>query len=171
MRYWILAAIGLVGFLLESVLGAYLAIGGARPSPLLEITVALGMLFGWRIGLGTGIIGGLLLDLTAGRLIGLHLLSLGLVGLLVGLLEEKVFKENWFLAGLVGAGGSILAHIVNYICLAALGWRVDPIPTLVGAILPSALYNGLLTMLIYSQIYRYYQYLRPNPRGTIVLRR
>lgn len=171
MRYGVLAAIGMVGFLIQSVLGSYLSIGGAIPSPLLEITVALGLLFGWRIGLGTGLIGGLLLDLTAGRLIGLHLLSLGVVGLLVGLLEEKIFKENWFLAGLAGFGGSILAHCLNYLCLAVLGWRVDFVQTFVGAILPSALYNALLTMLVYSQIYRYYQYLRPNPRGTIVLRR
>lgn len=171
MRYGILAAIGLIGFLVESVLGAYLSIGGAMPSPLLQITVTLGMLFGWRIGLGTGLIGGLLLDLTAGRLIGLHLLSMGAVGLLVGLLEEKVFKENWLLAGVVGLGGSVLTHLLNYICLAALGWRFEPIPTLLQSVLPSALYDGLLTMLIYSQVYRYYQYLRPNPRGTIVLRR
>ncbi|HLO01650.1 MAG TPA: rod shape-determining protein MreD [Symbiobacteriaceae bacterium] len=171
MRYGILATIGLVGFLIQSVLGAYLSIGGAMPSPLLQITVTLGLLFGWRIGLGTGLIGGLLLDLTAGRLIGLHLLSMGLVGLLIGLLEEKVFKENWFLAGLVGAGSAILAHGLNFLCLALLGWRFDPVHTLVGAILPSALYDGLLTMLVYSQVYRYYQYLRPNPRGTIVLRR
>lgn len=171
MRYWILALIGLVGFLIQSVLGAYLSIGGATPGPLLVIAATLGLLFGWRIGLGTGVIGGLLLDLTAGRLIGLNLLSLGVVGLLVGFLEEKIFKENWLLAGLVGLAGSILAHIINYLCLAVLGWRVDPVQTLVGAVLPSALYNSVLTMLVYSQVYRYYQYLRPNPRGTIVLRR
>lgn len=171
MRYWLLAIIGLVGFLIQSVLGSYLAIGGAVPSPLLVITLALALLFGWKVGLGTGLIGGLLLDLSAGRLIGLNLLSLGIVGFLVGLLEDKVFKESWLLAGLVGLGGSVLAHTLNYLCLALLGWRFDPLQTLLGAVLPSAVYNSLLAMLVYSQLYRYYQYLRPNTRGTIVLRR
>jgi rod shape-determining protein MreD len=171
MRYGLLAAIGMAGFLIQSVLGSYLSIGGAMPSPVLAVTVSLGLLFGWRIGLGAGMIGGLLLDLTAGRLIGLHLLSLGLVGLLAGLLEEKIFKENWLLAGLIGFGTSIVAYCLNYLCLALLGWQVDPMHSLIGAILPSALYNGIITMLVYAQIYRYYQYLRPNPRGTIVLRR
>lgn len=171
MRYWALFFIGLVSYLIQSVLGGYLAVGGAIPSPVLTVAITFGLLFGWQMGLGAGMIGGLLLDLTAGRFIGLHLLSIGLIGLLVGLLEDKIFKDNWLMAGVAGLLGSILAEGLNYACLAVLGWRVDPVQTLVGGILPSAVYNGLLTILVYTQVYRYYQYLKPNPRGTIVIRR
>jgi rod shape-determining protein MreD len=171
MRYWALSVIGLVAYLIQSVLGEYVMVAGVAPSPLLDVTVAFGLLFGWRVGLGAGIFGGLLLDLTAGRFIGLHLVSIGVVGLLVGLLEELIFKDNLLLAGIIGFLGSGLANGLSYAFLALLGWRVDPIHTLTSAILPAAIYNGVLTLLIYSQLYRHYQYLRPNPRGTIVLRR
>lgn len=171
MRYWVLTGILVLAFLLQSVVSAYLAIQGITPNFLLVVVVSYGLLFGWPVGLGAGVLGGLLLDLTAGRFIGLHVLSLGVVGLAAGLTEERVFKDNLLLAPVSGLAGSIASQLIIWLCLWLYGWQVPLLPTLRTTIFPSALYDMILAIVIYGQIYRHYLYLRPDPRGTIVLRR
>lgn len=172
MKYWVLTGFLVVAYLLQqSVAPTYLAFNGITPDILLVLVVSYGLLFGWEVGLAAGVIGGLLTDLTAGRFIGLHILSLGLVGLIAGLVEEKVFKDNFLLAPIGGFLGSVVSQTVVMGCLWFYGWQVSFAGSLRTTILPGAVYDMLLAILVYGRIYKYYLYLRPDPRGTIVLRR
>lgn len=165
-----LAGLLLTAFLVQSVLGPFLAIGGVIPNVVLVVVIVYGLLFGWEVGLGAGVVGGLLIDLTIGQLIGSHLLALGLVGLVVGQVEERVFKDNILLAALGGAAGSVVGQLVMMLCIAIFR-RSFALVDLRDTLLPAALYDLVLCVLIYGRIYKYYRYLRPDPRGTIVLRR
>lgn len=171
MRYWVLAGILLVAYLIQSVVAIYLSIGGITPDILLVIVVIFGLLFGWEIGLAAGVLGGLLSDLTASRFIGLHALALGTVGLISGLVEEKVFKENLLLAPIAGFAASIVKQGIIMTTLWLFGWKFTPLDSFRQTILPAALYDMVLAAVVYGQIYRYYLYLKPDPRGTIELRR
>ncbi|HWI65316.1 MAG TPA: rod shape-determining protein MreD [Symbiobacteriaceae bacterium] len=171
MRYWVLTGILVVAFLLQSVVSSYLSIGGITPDFLLAVVVTYGLLFGWEVGLAGGVIGGLLIDLIAARFIGLHVLSYGVVGLVSGLLEGRVFKDNLLLAPSGGLVGSVASQMIIVFCFWLYGLEVAPLGALRSTLLPAALYDMVLTVLIYSRIYRYYLYLRPDPRGTIVIRR
>lgn len=171
MRYWVLTGVVVVAFLLQSVVSTYLAIRGITPDILLVVVVSYGLLFGWQVGLGAGVLAGLLVDLTAGRFIGIHVLSLGLVGVLAGVVEEKVFKDNILLAPSGGLVGSVLNQSVLLLCLWLFGWQISFGSTLRATVLPAALYDMALSILVYHWIYKYYRYLRPDPRGTISIRR
>lgn len=171
MRYWVLTALLVLAFLLQSVLSSHLAIAGVAPDLVLVVVLTFGLLFGWEVGLGAGVLGGLLIDMNAGRIIGLHVLSLGTVGLAIGLAEGRVFKDNLLLAPLAGFVGTAISKSIAMICLWLLGWYVTPAETFRSAILPGALYNMVLATLVYNRVYKYYQYLRPDPRGTIIVRR
>ena len=171
MRYWILSLLLLLAFLVQSVFGSYLSISGIAPNVVLTVVVAYGLLFGWEVGLVSGVVGGLLLDLMAGRFIGIHVLSLGVVGLMVGLVEEHVFKDNILLAALGGLAGSLVSQGLVVLSLWLFGWQISFFGSLRSTFLPAAFYDMLLCVLLYSRIYKYYQYLRPDPRGTIDLRR
>jgi len=170
MRYWALTAILLVAYLVQSVLGPFLAIAGVVPNVVLVVVVSYGLLFGWRIGLGMGFLGGLLIDLTIGQLIGSHALALGLVGLTGGLVEERVFKDNVLLAVLGGIVGSLIGQVVMLLCIWLFGRSVSLVEFR-STLLPSLIYDTLLCILVYRQIFKLYAYLRPDPRGTIILRR
>jgi rod shape-determining protein MreD len=170
MRYWALTGILLLSYLIQSVLGPFLAIGGVVPNVVLVVVVSFGLLFGWQVGLGTGFAGGLLIDLTIGQLIGSHALALSLVGLVAGLVEERVFKDNLILAGLGGVVGSLIGQVVMLLCIWLFG-RAVSLAEFRSTLLPSVLYDTALCVLVYWRIYRLYGYLRPDPRGTIVLRR
>lgn len=171
MRYWILTGILLLAYLIQSVVAIYLAIGNITPDIVLIVVISYGLLFGWEVGLAAGVVGGLLVDLTFSRYIGLHVLSLGLIGLSAGLVEEKVFKDNLLLAPIAGFVGSLASYAILMLVLALYGWKFNLVESLRTIIVPAALYNMVIATVVYGRIYKYYMYLRPDPRGTIVLRR
>lgn len=171
MRYWILTGILLLAYLIQSVVAMYLAVGNISPDIVLIVVISYGLLFGWEVGLVAGIVSGLLIDLTFSRYIGLHVLSLGLIGLSAGLVEENVFKDNLLLAPIAGFVGSLASHAILMLVLGLYGWKFDLVESVRTTIVPSALYDMVIAMVVYGRIYKYYVYLRPDPRGTIVLRR
>lgn len=164
-----LAGVLLVSFLVQSVLAHFLAINGIVPNVVLVVVVAYGLLFGPEVGLGAGLIGGLLLDLVFSQYVGLRLLALGTVGLGMGLVEERVFKDNLLLGSMGGLAGSFVGQSIVLVVLWIFGRliTIDEFRTLVQA----AVYDLFLCTLVYRSLYKNYRYLRPDPRGTIVLRR
>jgi len=170
MRYWALTAIVLVAYLIQSVLGPYLAIAGVVPNVVLVVAVACGLLFGWQVGLGVGFGGGLLIDLTIGQLIGSHALAGSLVGFVAGLVEERVFKDNLLLPVFGGVIGSALGQTVVLICLTIFGRSIS-LSEFGGKLLPSLIYDTVLCVFVYWRIFRLYAFIKPDPRGVIVLRR
>jgi rod shape-determining protein MreD len=166
-----LTGILLLAYLIQSVVAVYLSVGNITPDIVLIVVLSYGLLFGWEVGLIAGVLGGLLVDLTFSRYIGLHLLTLGLVGFVAGLVEEKVFKDNLLLAPIAGFLGSLASHSILMMVLALYGWKFNVAESLRYTIVPSALYDMTIAVVVYGQIYKYYLYLRPDPRGTIVLRR
>jgi rod shape-determining protein MreD len=169
VRYWAVTGILLLAFLLQSVVSNYLAIQGIAPNFLVATAATYGLLFGWEVGLAGGMAGGLLLDLMSGNLVGLHVLSYGVVGLLAGLVEPRVFKENMLLGPVAGLVLSIVSQTIEVTCRWLFGAAVSPWDSLRFTLLPAALYDMVITALVYSRIYKHYQYLKPDPRGTIVL--
>lgn len=169
MRYWVLAGILLFAFLVQSVLGHFLAINQIAPNVVLVVIVAYGLLFGPEVGLVAGLIGGLLLDLTFSQYVGLRLLTLGSVGMAVGMVEERVFKDNLLLGSVGGLIGSVMGQTIVLLILWIFGRLItmDEIRTLGLA----AVYDMVFCTIVYRALYRNYRYLRPDPRGTIVLRR
>lgn len=161
----------LVAAIFQMTLAPYLRIGGAMPDLIVVITVASGLLFGWRVGMGVGATAGLLVDLAFGRLIGMQILAYGLLGWVCGLTEEKVFKDNWILPSLGGLAGSILVQSFALGVLLLFGRTFDVWQEFRTVILPNSLYNLILTAFAYHQLLRVHHYIRPDPRGTMALRR
>lgn len=171
MRYWALTGILVLSFLLQSAVSTHLAIGDVAPNFVLVVVVCYGLLFGPEVGLVAGAIGGLLIDLTTGLHVGNHVLALALVGWLVGQVEERVFKDNLLLAAVGGFLGSLVSQSMVLTVLWIFGRKISLWGSLRHPLLPSAIYDMVLCVLVYGFIYRYYRYLRPDPRGTISLRR
>lgn len=162
MRYWALAGILLIAFVLQTTLAHAMGISGVAPDLLLCVVVSFGLLFGWEVGAISGAVAGLLFDLQWMRYIGLHALALGVVGMVAGLSERHVFKENLLLPVLAGAVGNLIAKSIGLLLLLAFAkpiWVVYQ-----QSLLISTVYNAVLCLIIYRWIYRRYEYLRPSVR-------
>lgn len=171
MRFWLLAALPLVAAVWQTALAPFAQLGTLAPGLIVPVVVALGLLFGWPWGLGSGAFAGLALDLFLGRFIGLHALAYSLVGLVCGWAEPRIYKENGLLPWVTGMLASLLAESVILLGLLSLGRPLNWQALLLGHVLPGALLSGLLATAIYLTLWRYYTYFRPDPRGTVVLRR
>lgn len=167
MRYGSLFAVVLSAVIFQTTVAPYLTIHQVTPHALLATVVTLGLLFGLEIGLMAGLVGGLLFDLVFGRFVGLSVLSLGLAGLMAGLVEHRVYKENWLIPLLGGAFTTLVHEGLTLAILAFFGVSIQALVSLRQIALPAMVYNSVVTLAIYAYTYRHYGYLRPNPRGQI----
>ena len=121
---------------------------------LLILTVSSGLLFGREKAVGVGFLSGLLQDLAAGSLFGLHTLSKMAIGYLSGLAEQKVFKEHILLP----MAAMLLATLLNsgllLIFLAVFGYRYELSGVVAGEFFPSLPYNLLFSIPVHQTVYR-----------------
>lgn len=168
MRYWLVAVLVLVTFVLQVTVAGFAAIADMAPNLLLALSVSMGLLFGWEVGGGVGLAGGLLIDLTLGRYVGLQGLALGLTGLLAGLMEASVVKDNPALPTLAGALGSLISRCLVFGVL--LLFRNAAVVGFAGSLVVGTIYNAVICALLYPLLYRRTGLLHPTPR-TFVGRR
>jgi len=123
------------------------------------MAIAFGLLSGPLTGSMAGLIGGLLADMLTGRLIGLGMLTHGIVGLLSGLLSRRLFSENLLVPFVAGALLICLEQMLYLLGARAFGVVIPLGKSLARLILPSLWYNGLLTALCFVLIHKVNAYL------------
>jgi rod shape-determining protein MreD len=129
-------------------------LAGAKPDLLLIAVVFFAFIKGAKAGVGLGFFYGLLEDLVVGRFIGLNALAKAVTGLLVGLTDGKIYKENLIAPGLL----IIAASMVNGLLVTALfkiaGVPVNFIDSFWRILLPGAIYNLGIAPLLYLKFYQ-----------------
>jgi rod shape-determining protein MreD len=128
---------------------------GAKPNVLLIIAALYGIMHGPSAGALAGFTGGLLCDLLSGVYVGLGLLSKALVGFFAGLVQRAIFVENIILpmAAIFVATG--ISELVYVVFLFLLGETVPLKLLVLNIILPTAIYNALLTPFVYAAVRRF----------------
>lgn len=110
---------------------------GYVPDLVLPLVVAFAFYETPARGALLGAIGGLILDLTAGRLIGLNMTVYAGVGFLVGTLQGKLVRDQIFVPGLTGAAMEVVTRLVLWVLVALFGFPQSahlffaPLPVLV----------------------------------------
>ncbi len=145
-----------VAALLQVGLAPQMAIGGVVPNLLLLVTISLGLVEGSLAGAVGGFAAGFIFDLLGTNPIGAMALMLAVVGHLAGSLQEHMFAEGWRLPVTVVFVASFLAGLGYWIVL----WvhpEMEPGfgTAIVHVILPGALYNGALALLIFPVLARF----------------
>ncbi len=92
----------------------------------------------------TGVAGGFMMDVFSGGRIGVYALSYGLVGLLLGRVQERLFKENMLTIATVMAVASVLSSILVSNVLGLYGIPVDYFGQFGKRVLPSAAANAIV---------------------------
>lgn len=149
----------LVATLLQVALAPYVAIGGVTPNFLLLVVVTLALATGPTEGSTCGFVAGLIFDLVGSGPLGPMALVLSVTGYVAGLLHEQMFAEGWLLPITVLAIAALSAEVAYALVLALLGvggpfWR-----GFITKMLPGAVYNVTLALLVYPWLARF---LRPD---------
>jgi rod shape-determining protein MreD len=150
VRVLAMAVIFFISLSLQSTLFSDLSYRGVKPDLLAIIVIFYSLFHGTLSGAGLGFIYGLGEDLILGRFVGLNALAKGITGYVIGLGEKRVFKENFLVPLLVCFSGTVLCQVV-YLLLLSLVSGENVWLRFKGVILPQALYNSLLGLLIYGK--------------------
>jgi len=146
---------------LQVGLAPYLSVGGVTPNFLLLVVVTLALTTGPNEGATAGFVAGLLFDLIGTGPIGPMALVLTATGYFAGLLHEQMFAEGWLLPITVLAIAAISAEVAYGLILMLLGeggpfWR-----SFFTKMLPAAVYNTALALLVYPWLARFLRHERP----------
>lgn len=150
-----------VAMFLQVGLAPYLAIGGVVPNFLLLVVVTIALTTGPNEGAAVGFAAGLVFDLLGTAAVGPMALVLTLAGFVAGLLHEAMFAEGWLLP-LIVLGVTALASEVAYgLLLNLLGVGGGFWSPLLTKMLPGAVYNTALALLVYPWLARLLRRDRP----------
>ena len=151
----------LAAALLQAGLAPYLAIGGVVPNFLLVVVVTLALVEGPAAGASAGFAAGLIFELLGSGPVGPMVLVLTVTGFMAGLLHENMFAEGWLLPLTVLAIASIASTLAYGLMLDLLGAGGPFVLTFFTKILPEALYDTALGLLIYPWLARFLRQDRP----------
>jgi rod shape-determining protein MreD len=151
----------LAAAVLQAALAPYLAIGQVVPNFLLLVVVTIALVEGPGPGAALGFSAGLLFDLLGSGPVGPMLLVLTLTGYLTGLVHENMFAEGWLLPLTVLAIATLSAEVAYGLILLLLGSGGPFWSTFLTKMLPGAIYNTALALLIYPWLARFLRQDRP----------
>lgn len=150
-----------VAALLQVGLAPYIAIGNVVPNFMLLVVVTLALVEGPGSGAAVGFAAGLLFDLLGGGPVGPMTLVLTITGYLAGLVHENMFAEGWLLPLTVLAAASLGAEIAYGLILDFLGVGGPFWLTFFTKMLPGAVYDTTLALLVYPWLARFLRQDRP----------
>jgi rod shape-determining protein MreD len=140
--------------ILQVALAPHMAVFNVVPNLLLLVVVTLAFVEGPVAGCVSGFVAGVVLDMLGSTVIGPWALVLTVVGYLAGMLTANLFAEGWLLPVTVVFVASLFAEMSYGIVLAVLGVGGPFFSALVRIMLPAAVYNTALAVLVYPWLAR-----------------
>ncbi|HHZ20831.1 MAG TPA: rod shape-determining protein MreD [Firmicutes bacterium] len=160
MRGWILAIIITVALVLQTTVIPFLSPLGLIPDFILLLTLSYGLLKGPFFGVSVGFTSGFIMDFASGDgVLGVNALAKMVAGLLCGLMEKNVFKDNLLVPAIAAFVLTLIHDLILFLVLFALGWQLRFLYHFLRYTLPLSLYHALLAPLVYYCVYRLERYL------------
>ena len=122
----------------------------AVPNLLLASVISLGFLYGRTVGLVSGVISGLLLDLVGGGTPGFYTLIFSLLGYSDGYLSEKMESEIVLILIALLLVNMIVFHLYVFVFAFLIGKHFSFLPYLKTVFLPEFILTVLGFLLIYG---------------------
>jgi rod shape-determining protein MreD len=118
-RYVFLFFMSMLLFVLQTTLFHQFSLGNIEPNLILILTAISGFMYGRKMGMFTGVLCGLMMDLLYSNVIGLSILLFAVIGYLNGMVTKFYYKEEIFVP-MISIGVSdvmygILFYITNYL--------------------------------------------------------
>lgn len=122
-RAWVALA---VAFLLASTWGFVWPGGWEPPDLVAAVVTAATLTWGARLGAGLGVVGGLAIDLSLGRFIGLEAAMMALLAWLAGVLKRIFDVEGPLTSLLIVFSVIVFERLILFIFYRAIGFGVQP---------------------------------------------
>jgi rod shape-determining protein MreD len=144
----------LTALVLQSTVFAQITLGGTKPDLVYLVTIVLAFLEGPSSGALAGFAGGMAEDFLLDLPKGITALTLTLVGYTVGTIRQYVVSPSPVLPVLVVGGATLAGTLFNELVAFLLGQLDVGLGEVIRVALLTALYNAILTPLLFPVIRR-----------------
>lgn len=138
----------------QNSLGIYFKIFGVMPDLLLTFIICMSLNVGNPWGTVIGIAGGILEDIFFMNGFGVNSLSCMITAYLMGLAEEKIYRDNIFIPGVFTFAGTIIKESIVLLLLYFTKSQHNFAYAFNDIIIWEAVYNTVLAALLSRIIYR-----------------
>lgn len=151
MRYkiFVYAIFLILLLLLQSTLLGYTVIFNVKPNLLAVFVICVALLRGNIEGAAVGFFAGFLMDLTFGRLLGFYALLGMFLGLAVGSVNKRLYRENYLVVVVFTFIATIFYESAVYILSKFMSGDMKLLLPFTLKILPEALYNSIVSIFIF----------------------
>lgn len=158
-------------YFLQSNFFTWFNIAGVKPNLFIILILVIGLYGGKYVGITTGIVSGLLIDIFMSKEIGITAILLGAVGLLGAVLDKNFSKDSKFMVILMVVVTTIAYEFIGYVINIMLYNYSFEMLALLRKILIEALFNIFLTIIFYPLIQKAGYGLEETYKQTKILTR
>ena len=155
MKYALLVFSAFIGIVLQDTVFNAISIAEGKPDIVLILVVFYALFHGHIHGGLLGMAFGLMEDLMTGRFIGLNAICKGLTGFIVGLMSERLYKNNFSIPVITVFVATFLHGIIYVCCGAVIGLNLEGIRLMMVSI-ADAVYNIVFSPFFYAAFYHFY---------------
>lgn len=135
--------------LIQLTLIDYISIFNIKPNIFLCFVVSIALLCGTLEGAIIGFFAGLIQDITSGKIIGLYAL-LGLyLGIVMGAVNKRLYRENIIISIFFTFISTIVYELIVCLSMVISGNQIDMLYALWNIILPESVYNSVIGIPMY----------------------
>ena len=157
-----LGAVIVTALLLQSTIFTQVKLVGVRPELLYVVTISMAILEGPNEGAIVGFAGGMAQDFLLNQPKGITALTLTLLGYAIGLARQYIVSPSPLLPTVLVAVGTFAGVVFYEIVSFLLGQSDDPLLFSLRVALLTAVYNAILTPLVYPVLRRIFEGSRPK---------
>lgn len=139
--------------LLQTTVLEHLKVYGVKPNLYLVFLIAVALLRGNAEGAAVGFFCGLAHDALSSTVLGFHTLLGMYLGLLIGSINKRLFREN-FIVIIFFTFASTVVYEFAVFFLTSLGSNIDFAYGFSTKILPEAIYNSVVSILVFAVVIR-----------------
>ena len=158
-RVLVLASLIYAVCLIQSTLTEYVEIMGIRPNLLIVAAVCVALCRHDMESAFMGLLFGLGMDVLIGRALGWYAICLFLVCFCIGMVNSKLYKENFFIPMFFVFFSTMAVQMMVYFINYFLKGYQDMIFVATRLVFPESLYNAVFTIPAYPLIVRIYKKL------------
>lgn len=166
-RYVSVFLLNVVCFILQTTIFQKMKLANVGPNILVIVTAASGFMYGRKLGMFSGVLGGLLMDTMYSGVIGLNILIYAVIGYLNGMANKLYFKEDLMIPLFAIVISDFLYGTMYYVCRFLLRGRLDLPYYLIHIIIPEMIYTMVVGVVLY--IFMRWLEERMNPEEKVSL--
>lgn len=139
----------IVIYFLQTIFFSHFTIAGIMPNIFVILMLYIGLYMGRTMGIIYGIIYGIFLDIWVGKNLGLTSIALALIGLISGMFDKTLSKDNRMTVLLMGMICTIIYEIALYFMQYMIFHINVEISVFIKILLVEVIYNLLLITILY----------------------